>query len=114
MRRDAELVTVIRIEGLEAVAIRLGYTTTPFDVWIAWDGTLETRGLGAWVQLPLGEFASPGRRTAAAGAAGLARRARLGPCGRGNVDHLVVGPGGEFVLDSPGGTVTPRDNPDAA
>ncbi|WP_165865807.1 nuclease-related domain-containing protein [Vallicoccus soli] len=45
--------------------------------------------------------------------------------GAGNVDHLVLGPGGLFVLDSKvwggvvsvdgtGATVTPRDNPDAA
>jgi hypothetical protein len=45
--------------------------------------------------------------------------------GAGNVDHLVVGPGGVFVLDSKawsgvvsvddaGATITPRDNPDAA
>ncbi|MGX5653173.1 nuclease-related domain-containing protein [Geodermatophilus nigrescens] len=45
--------------------------------------------------------------------------------GVGNVDHLVVGPGGVFVLDSKawsgvvsvddaGATITPRDNPDAA
>ncbi len=43
----------------------------------------------------------------------------------GNIDHLAIGPGGVFVLDSKvwsgvvsvdsrGATVTPRDNPDAA
>ncbi|MGY1714072.1 NERD domain-containing protein [Geodermatophilus sp. SYSU D01106] len=45
--------------------------------------------------------------------------------GAGNVDHVVVGPGGVFVFDSKawsgvvsvddaGATITPRDNPDAA
>ncbi|WP_175551764.1 nuclease-related domain-containing protein [Geodermatophilus amargosae] len=109
------------------------------DGWLRWNGGVV---LGAGLALFVVAWKSPPQHIErwGTGAEGERHTARaLRPLLRsgwhvvhdldwpraGNVDHLVVGPAGVFVLDSKawsgvvnvddaGATITPRDNPDAA